>query len=145
MLIQKGEHTYGDEQADLEEVIAQYSETAGYTAEHFAHARCACESTAFNLYLDDTEGCAVRVCAKCEEDQFVGDSEQFIEGASLDHAQCVCGKKHLELTVGVALYEGSEDVRWLYLAARCVECGLAGVYGDWKNEYNGYKELLNRV
>ncbi len=67
-----------------------------------------------------------------QADLLIGDSENFIADAALDHAECVCGNKHLELTVGV-------------LGARCVDCGLVGVYGDWKNGYNGYQELLNRV
>ncbi|WP_193378329.1 hypothetical protein [Schlesneria paludicola] len=28
------------------------------------------------------------------------------------------------------------------LGFRCTACGLTAVYGDWKNEYNGYQELL---
>ncbi len=36
----------------------------------------------------------------------------------------------------------SADVRWLYLDCRCVKCSLVGCYADWKNEYNGYEQLL---
>ncbi len=42
----------------------------------------------------------------------------------------------------MSLYEGSEDVRWLYVGCRCPACGLTAVYGDWKNEFNGYRDLL---
>ena len=50
-----------------------------------------------------------------------------------------------EITVGVALYADSEDVRWLYIGCRCPECNLSGCYGDWKNEFIGFRDLLARV
>jgi hypothetical protein len=36
-------------------------------------------------------------------------------------------------------------VRWFYLGCRCVACGVLGCYGDWKNEFNGYQQLLMNV
>jgi len=51
----------------------------------------------------------------------------------------------LEITVGASLDEGSEDVRWLDLGCRCPACGLTAVYGDWKNEFSGHRDLLARV
>lgn len=57
---------------------------------------------------------------------------------------CPCGGKAFEVTAGVSLYDDGEDVRWLYLGFHCVACGLTAVYGDWKNEFNGYRELLAR-
>ena len=47
-----------------------------------------------------------------------------------------------EVTAGVLLYDDSEDVRWRYLGCRCPSCGLTACYGDWKNEFEGYRELL---
>ena len=35
---------------------------------------------------------------------------------------------------GVSVYEGTHDVRWYYIACRCVECNLVGVFADWKCE-----------
>ena len=81
----------------------------------------------------------------CAAEHFVGDSEDYAEDAELEKATCVCGGNVFELCIGVALYRDSEDVRWLYLGLRCVACGITGVYGDWKNEYNGYEDLLARV
>ena len=52
---------------------------------------------------------------------------------------------HFEITVGVSLYHASQDVRWLYVGCRCPSCGVTGVYGDWKNEYLDYRELLAKV
>jgi hypothetical protein len=45
----------------------------------------------------------------------------------------------------VALYPESKDVRWFYLGCECAKCNDSGVYADWKNEYIGFEELLNRV
>ena len=49
------------------------------------------------------------------------------------------------MTAGVALYEGSDDGRRLYLGFRGPAGGLTAVFGDWKNEYNGYREPSARV
>jgi len=36
-------------------------------------------------------------------------------------------------------------VKWLYLGCRCVACGLVACYGDWKNEFEDFREFLKRV
>jgi hypothetical protein len=41
--------------------------------------------------------------------------------------------------------DGAERGDTLYLGCRCPACGLVAVYGDWKNEFNGYRELLAKV
>ncbi len=97
------------------------------------------------MQLDENEGAAVRVCAKCKAEHPIGDSDEYLEDAELEECACPCGNEEFEVTVGVSLYEDSEDVRWLYLGCRCPKCGLAACYGDWKNEYIGYRELLKRV
>ena len=68
-----------------------------------------------------------------------------IDDAELDECACPCGGEIFEITAGVALYADSEDVRWIYLGCRCVACKLAAVYADWKNEYEGYRELLAKI
>lgn len=95
--------------------------------------------------MDDNEGAAVRVCVGCKAEHPIGDSDGCLEEAELGEYACPCGGEEFEITVGVSLYADSEDVRWLYLGCRCPKCGLAAVYGDWKNEFNGYQELLARV
>ena len=75
----------------------------------------------------------------------MGDSAEFLDEAELDECACPCGGETFEITAGVSLYAGSEDVRWIYLACRCVACKHGAVYGDWKNEYDGYRELLARI
>ena len=145
-LRKRGKYRYGDGQADIRAEIVRYSKEVGYRAEHFADAVCPCGGKAFGLYLDDDAGVASRVCPACDADaHYIGDSEQYADDADEEECACPCGGEQFEITVGVSLYPKSEDVRWLYVGCRCPKCGLTAVYGDWKNEFNGYKELLARV
>lgn len=74
----------------------------------------------------------------------MGDSADYVE-AELGQHTCMCDGEALEIGVGVALYAGSQDVRWFYIGCRCPACGLVGVYADWKNEFSNYRDLLDRV
>lgn len=144
-LRRRGEHRYGDRHLDVRKEIERYAKANAYRAHHFAEAICSCGGNVFRLQLDDAAGAAVRRCVACKKRHAIGDSGEFLEDATLDDCACPCGNEELELTVGVSLYRGSEDVRWLYLGCRCPRCSLTAVYGDWKNEFCGYRELLSRV
>jgi len=144
-LKKRGEAWFGETQADIRAEIARYSGLVGCGATHFADARCACGSRVFELLLDDTEGAAVRACAECATEHPIGDSAEYLDDARLEACECPCGAKHLEITVGVSLYDESSDVRWIYIGCRCPRCGRAAVYGDWKNEFEGYQELIANV
>jgi hypothetical protein len=144
-LRKRGKYRYGDSQADVHAEILRYSKGVKYPAHHHADAVCKCGGTRFRLFLDDTQGAAVRGCVACDQEHPIGDSDEYLEEAELDDCACPCGGEEFEITVGVSLYDDSEDVRWLYVGCRCPACGLTAVYGDWKNEYNGYRELLARV
>lgn len=141
----RGKYYYGESQADLRTEIGRYSETNAYVASHFADAVCACGARAFRLLLDDTEGAAVRRCVAYAAEHPIGDSGDYLDDAKLEECACRCGHEEFEVTVGVSLYEASEDVRWLCIGCRCTACQLVAVYGDWKNEFEGYQELLARV
>jgi hypothetical protein len=144
-LKKRGKYRYGDSQADIREELSRYGTLNGYPPEHFADAVCACGGRTFRLQLDDTAGAAVRTCPRCAAVVPMGDSAEYLEEAELDDAVCPCGEDLLELTVGVSLYAESDDVRWLYLGARCPACTLVAVYGDWKNEFEDYRVLLSKV
>jgi len=144
-LVKRGKYWYGDAQADIRAELLRYSKANAYPCHHFAEAVCTCGGRLFVLDMDDGEGAAVRTCSSCKKDHPIGDSADFLADAALERARCVCGKDVFEITVGVSLYEDCEDVRWLYVGCRCPACGLTGCYGDWKNEFNGYQELLRRV
>jgi len=144
-LRKKRQYWYGDHYEDLQAEIRRFSQERGYPAAHFAVAQCACGADTFHLYSDDEAGAAVRVCSGCERQHAIGDSEDYLREAELQKSVCVCDTETLQIAVGVSLYEGSSDVRWLYVGCRCPSCGIVGVYADWKNEYIGFEDLLRRV
>lgn len=144
-LRKRGKWRYGDNQADIRDEILRYSKGVEYLAHHYADAVCQCSGRLFGLSMDEGAGAAVRRCIACRQEHPIGDSADFLGEAELQQYECVCGKNEFEITIGVSLYDDSEDVRWLYVGCRCPGCGLTGVYGDWKNEFNGYQELLARV
>ena len=145
MLRTHGAYRYGDAQADIREELVAYSIANAYLAAQFADARCLCGNRVFALRLDEDEGVAVRMCQHCRAAHPIGDSAAYLADAQLEDCECVCGASAFEITVGVALYPGSADVRWLYVGCRCPACGLTACYGDWKNEYEGYHALLANV
>jgi hypothetical protein len=144
-LRKKKGYWYGDSHDDLYAEIRRFSELNGYVAEHFANARCSCGADTFRLYTDEEAGVAVRVCGTCENRHYVGDSEEYIDEADLQQSICVCDTEVFQISVGVALYPESSDIRWVYVGCRCPTCSLVGVYGNWKNEFIGYAEFLSRV
>jgi hypothetical protein len=144
-LKKRGKHRYGDSQADIPAELTRYSKANGYLAQHMAEAACSCGGKVFRLALDEDEGAAVRHCVGCAAEHPIGDSDEYLEDAELAEAACPCGGEAFEITAGVSLYTDSDDVRWFYLGCRCPACGLTAVYGDWKNEFIGYRDLLARV
>ena len=144
-LRKKGKYSYGDSQLDLQDELLRYSQENGYAIVHYADAVCICGGKVFNLLLDDTEGAAVRVCISCGAKHPIGDSEKYLENAELEECECPCAFGEFEITAGVALYQDSEDVKWLYIGCRCAKCSLTACYGDWKNEYIGFREFLNHI
>ncbi len=144
-LRKNGKYSYGTEQSDLREELADYSRSNAYQIEHFADAVCVCGGTTFALLLDDDEGAAIRVCARCDAQHAIGDSSRYLWDADMGECACPCGGEEFEITAGVALYAESEDVKWFYLGCRCVKCELVACYGDWKNECEDYRALLQRV
>jgi hypothetical protein len=144
-LTQNGKFSYGDSQVDIRAKLTEYSNRNGYPAMHFADAVCSCGHRSFKLLVDDTEGAAVRECSSCKMSHPMGDSADYLADASLEQCECPCGSDDFEMTVGVALYDGSEDVRWIYIGCRCSACGLTACYGDWKNEFEGFQKLLANI
>ena len=143
-----GIHWYGEIHDDIHESIIDYSTENGYQenlATHFADAVCTCGNFVFSLLMDEDAGVAIRICANCNVEHPIGDSAEYMDDAEVSGSLCVCNEEEFEITIGVTLYADSEDVRWLYVGCRCVKCGITGVWGDWKNEYIGYKDLLAKV
>ena len=144
-LRKRGKWWYGDSQADIQGELVRFGKLNKYLPTQFVDPRCKCGSGLFRLFVDVYQGAAIRVCANCGMRHAMGDSDEYLQVASLEDATCVCGKTEFEITVGVHLYHDSDDVRWLYIGCRCPACGLTGCYGDWKNEFIDYKKLLKRM
>jgi Zn ribbon nucleic-acid-binding protein len=144
-LKKKGQYRYGESQSDIHDELRRLSVLNGYEAIHFADAVCVCGQGIFQLQMDESEGAAIRLCMACGIHQPIGDSDAYMEDAELEEYASPCGEDQFEVSVGVALYEASDDVRWLYVGCRCVACGLTATYGDWKNEFNGVRALLERI
>ena len=138
----EGEFSYGDNQLDIREALKDYSANS-YPAKYFADALCKCGSKEFKLLIDDNEGVAVRICKNCQIEHPIGDSAEYLSEAEFDECECICGSSFFEITVGVALYDASEAVKWLYIGCRCLNCNLTAGYADWKNQFNDYKKLLS--
>jgi len=141
----RGEYWYGTTQADIRAEILRYSKDNAHVAEHFADARCGCGHHLFELALDENAGVAVRTCVACRKPHTLADGAQHLTNANLEPCSCACDGEAFEMTIGVSVYAGSEDVRWLYVGCRCAACGMLGVYGDWKHEAGDFRTLLASI
>ena len=140
-----GQWWTGDSPSDLDEYLRAFS-AENYPARTVVHAVCAsCASTEFSVALDDEEGCAVRTCASCSEAKALLDSDEYLDDATLEGAECPCGGSTFNLAVGFANYDDGDDVRWVYLALRCNNDGVLGCYADWKIDYSPSEHLLRAV
>ncbi len=103
-----------------------------------AHARCAaCSAAKFDLFTDEGER-VLRVCTACEAEHWVCNLDGKGDPDSAGEIVCTCMYSECEVAVGFALMDppegGTEEdgpVGHLYVAGRCTECGLCGVYSEW--------------
>jgi hypothetical protein len=144
-LRKKGQWWQSDSQADIPQELIRFGRLNEYEPSEFADCKCPCGSRTFRLTVDDEEGAAVRTCTACQIAHPIADSADYLTNADLQPMSCVCTKDIFEITVGLSLYEVSDDVAWLYIGCRCPSCGVTGCYGDWMNEYEGFDELLEKV
>ena len=113
---------------ELERSILDYSMKLGYRATKIDPVICPCGSDEFYLESDDGGG-AVCICALCKEEKDIQGSREFIEEPVQNI--CTCDSEKFDIAVGLAFYDASDDIRWVYVGAKCTNCGLAGVYVDW--------------
>ena len=125
--------------------IIRYSNLNEYRSERFKKPTCDCGEDSFELATDDGEGVGLRCCAHCGQSHWMGDSADYADSAVLVAHQCVCGSEIFQLLVGLALYQGTEDVRWLYIGCRCTACELIGVFADWKCESGFVADLMAKL
>jgi hypothetical protein len=144
-LSKRGDYWYGTTLEDLKAEVVRFSKGNKYEAVAFAPSQCGCGGKHFRLESDETEGVAQRTCSGCGETVLMGDSAEFVVDARLEKHFCICDSEVFELLSGVALYEGSNDVRWYYIGCRCSACSLVGVFAEWKCEGGDAAALLSKV
>ncbi len=144
-LNKKGKYWYGTTLEDTKAEMLKFSRRNGYEAVKFAEAVCLCGGRAFHLSSDEAEGAARRTCISCSEEKWMGDSVEYMDSAQLERHECVCEAENFQILSGVALYEGSNDVRWYYIGCLCTKCRLVGVFADWKCEAGDANEFLART
>lgn len=142
MLSKKGNYWYGTTVEDIKAEVLRYSQLNGYEAAKFSESICTCGNRSFKLETDEEQGAARRVCAVCGVAHLMGDSAEYASEAELDEHECACGAGSFHLLSGVALYEGSSNVRWYYIGCQCTACQLVGVFADWKCEAGDASEFL---
>ena len=140
-----GQWWTGTAPSDLDQYVAAFS-AENYPARAVVHAICAwCGGTEFSIARDEEEGCAVRTCASCTQTKALLDSDEFMDDATLEDAECPCGGSTFNTAVGFAFHDDSDDVRWVYLALRCTTDGVLGCYADWKIDYSPTAHLMRAV
>ena len=123
-LTKKGEFWYGTTSGDTQAELRSYSVANRHEAVRFAASKCDCGCRTFALQTDEEAGVAIRTCTDCGQEHLMGDSAEYVEEAVPEVHECVCENEVFELVSGVSVYEGTHDVRWYYIACRCVECNL---------------------
>ena len=139
-----GKWWIGTSPDDIKEYLEAYT-AKGYPAQAVRQAKCKCGSETLELFADDNEGCAKRVCISCGVEHFICDSGEYWSDATPEKWKCIeCASTKANIGVGFSLYEDGE-VRWLYVGERCLNCGILGCFAGWKVGYSPSKQLLGQV
>jgi hypothetical protein len=138
-----GKYWKGSTFADLDEYIRAYTEE-GYPAQVIRQSVCTCGAAAFQLEADRDEGCARRICSKCSQAAFIGDSSEYWDEANPRKCICPCRNRTFEVGVGFSLRADGE-VNWITVGERCLKCGVLSSFVDWKIGYAPTEHLLAQV
>jgi hypothetical protein len=144
-----GKWSKGTAAADLDDFL-RTTKAIDYPADRFIHPACACGHVTFRLIVD--EDCAQRVCAACGTESFVCDSGDYWDDAEPGECACPCGGEIFDLAVGFSHVdavssegESFRTIKWVTVAARCIKCGILGVYADWKIDYEPCDHLYRQA
>lgn len=132
------------ERDGLQAAMGSYTD-GGYPIVHMRFPVCACGSDRFQVSGDDEEGCASRRCVACKTEHMICDSAEYWDDADPEQCICVCERDEFQVGVGFAITTDKKDLRWIYVGMRCVHCGLAGVYLDWKIDYGPSLPLVEQA
>jgi hypothetical protein len=135
-------------QHDREALIAAVKDYAkgNYPARDVVLVACRkCRGELFEVQTDDSNGCALRCCVSCKTERMYLDSAEYWDEADPEQAFCTCEGATFHTAVGYARTKDGKDVKWVYIGLRCIACGLAGVYADWKIDYSPSLGLLDQA
>jgi hypothetical protein len=139
-----GKWWVGSEPEDLRPYLEAYA-SEGYEVHEFRLARCSCGSNAFELFADDDEGTAKRICASCKSEHYICDSEEYWSECGPEQYRCECGSDFCNVGVGFSLYPERDAIKWLYVGERCAKCGILGCFAGWKIAYTPSLQLMEQV
>lgn len=129
------------ERGELRRSIEEFA-AGGYPVDRVAFSACTCGNETFAVVFDDEVGVAATVCAACEAETALADSDEHVDDVDeVGQAECSCGNEEFRVAVGFAL-DRDEEVRWVSVGLRCTRDGVAGVYVDWKIDYRPTAHLL---
>ena len=140
-----GKWWVGDTAQDIKPYLEAYA-SDGYPLHVFRLAKCACGGEVFRFFADDHEGVAKRVCAQCNTEHYICDSQEFLPQAAPEEFVCIeCGSNSCNIGAGFSLYDDKGAIKWLYLGERCAACGILGCFAGWKIGYEPSLQLMDQV
>lgn len=134
---------HGREFMDLASYLRDVTEEANPTRV-VLESTCGCRATAFAVEADTVEGCARRICPACGAAAFLADSEEYWNEAEPERVHCACGHQTFEVGVGFS-FRPDDEVDWITVGCRCLQCGLMSVPVDWEIDYAPTEHLFERT
>ena len=141
----RGKWWKGTDFSDLSEYINLFARENTYPVELVKRSICICGHTSFRLLADRDEGCVQRICEKCGEKTFIGDSAEYWEEAEPKKVGCPCKGVIFEVGVGFSFRQGENEIKWITVGERCIKCGILGSCADWKINYGPSIHLISLV
>lgn len=148
-LQRRGDYWFGDSASDIRALLTRHADV-GDKIEVVQDAVCDCGGRVFSVQIDDEYQEAAWFCRACNaqylfhtrrvDGYYGGDPE-----ADTECCNCSCterGGSYFEIAVGVTLYQGRQDVDWVFIACRCVACGLTGYLAEWHRIEFPHPELF---
>ncbi len=128
-LTKRRNNWYGDDHADLREELARYSSENEYPIDNFTTVKCQCGSDLFQLYTDEDQGVAMRICTQCHNEHLMGDSADYLARLNQNSTNATVGKTSFRLLLAfidiemlMVLFPMTFDGSILAAVAQSVTC-----------------------
>jgi hypothetical protein len=132
---------------DIRTFIVRFQASyGGNEIDEFRAVQCRCGSDTFFFCYCPDGGASQRLCPVCDLSHLMCDSANYWEPEEVTDWDCrECRGARCNLGVGFALSKDREFIRWLYIAQRCVKCGLLDLCTSWKIMYGPSLQLMDQV